>query len=312
MKRRTEQKLVLVKRKTRLEELKARFNTIEQARFYIEHLGADFNDYQQEHNRYSSCIQKAETILARTGRVQVLERSFLPNYIFGPYDIVIAIGQDGLVANTLKYLNGQPLIGVNPDPARWEGILVPFLLNDLEKTVSDVINRNCATKNVTMAAATLNTREKLLAVNDFFIGPKSHTSARYTIHLAGMHENQSSSGIIVSTGLGSTGWLKSILAGAVGISSSISQNALKLQENSATAWDANYLYFSVREPWPSKSSKAGITFGKITQSTPLIVTSHMPENGVIFSDGIETDFLTFNAGTQATIEIAEVQGCLVC
>ena len=30
-------------------------------------------------------------------------------------DIVVVVGQDGLVANTLKYLQGQPVIAVNPD-----------------------------------------------------------------------------------------------------------------------------------------------------------------------------------------------------
>lgn len=37
----------------------------------------------------------------------------------------------------------------------------------------------------------------------------------------------------------------------------------------------------------------------------------MPENGVVFSDGIEADFLQFNSGTQATIGIARRRGRLV-
>ena len=37
----------------------------------------------------------------------------------------------------------------------------------------------------------------------------------------------------------------------------------------------------------------------------------MPERGVIFSDGIEDDFLEFNSGTQAEIKIAEKTGQLV-
>ena len=37
----------------------------------------------------------------------------------------------------------------------------------------------------------------------------------------------------------------------------------------------------------------------------------MAENGVIFSDGIEKDFLEFNSGTQAVIGIAERKGVLV-
>lgn len=42
----------------------------------------------------------------------------------------------------------------------------------------------------------------------------------------------------------------------------------------------------------------------------MTVLSYMPENGVIFSDGIVDDFLEFNSGTQATISIAEKMGRL--
>ena len=43
---------------------------------------------------------------------------------FGPEDVIIAVGQDGLVANVAKYLDGQPVVGVNPDPQRNPGVLV--------------------------------------------------------------------------------------------------------------------------------------------------------------------------------------------
>ena len=46
----TENKVILVVRRTRLDELVARWNTLDQARFYVEHLGADFSDYLQEHD----------------------------------------------------------------------------------------------------------------------------------------------------------------------------------------------------------------------------------------------------------------------
>ncbi len=76
-------------------------------------------------------------------------------------------------------------------------------------------------------------------------------------------------------------------------------------------WDADYLYFTVREPFPSKTSSASLVFGKITESEPLALISQMPEAGVIFSDGIEKDFLEFNSGSHATITLAEDKGHLV-
>ncbi len=311
MQRRTENKIVLIVRRTRIDDLIIRFNTQDQARFYVEHLGADFSDYQAEDRVYKAALREAQSLLAGHGRVQVVQRSFLPNFIFGQEDIVVALGQDGLVANVLKYLDGQPLIGVNPDPARWEGILLPFSVPDLDRIVPEVFAHKRSIHAVTMAEAKLNTGETLCGVNDLFIGPKSHTSARYTIRMGDRSENHSSSGIIVSTGLGSTGWFRSVLTGATTVASAVSGRSVEVEKNRAFSWDANYLFFSVREPWPSKTSEAAITFGKVTAKKPLVVVSHMPEHGVIFSDGIESDFLRFNAGTSATIGIAEKQGHLV-
>jgi NAD kinase len=311
MERRTENKIVLVVRRTRLDELIARFNTEDQARFYIEHLGADFSDYQLEDQTYKSAVRHAQDILCQLGRLQVLDRSFVPNFIFGPHDYVVVLGQDGLVANVIKYLDGQPVIGVNPDPKRWEGVLLPFTVPDLGLVLPEVFTRKRTVHNVTMAQATLNTGQVLLGVNDLFLGPRTHTSARYTVRIGDRFEHHSSSGIIISTGLGSTGWLRSILAGATGIASSLTGRSLAVPEKRSFAWDADYLYFSVREPWPSKTSSAEITFGKVTSEQPLIVVSQMAENGVIFSDGIESDFLQFNAGTQAHICVANKKGQLV-
>lgn len=311
MDRRTENKIVLVVRRTRLDELVARFNTLDQARFYVEHLGADFSDYQVEDRTYKQAVQAAQELLSRHGRLQVVDRAFVPNFLFGPHDTVVAIGQDGLVANVLKYLDGQRLLGVNPDAKRWEGVLLPFTVEDLDRLMPEVFAGKRPVADVTMAEARLNTGQTLSAVNDLFVGPRTHTSARYWIRIGDKAEQHSSSGIIVSTGLGSTGWLRSVLAGATGVASSLSGRALKIGERTAVAWNADYLYFSVREPWPSKTSGARITFGKVTRAEPLVIVSQMPESGVIFSDGIESDYLQFNSGTEATITVAERKGYLV-
>src|SRR5690349_5593553 len=210
-------RFILVSRKTRLQELTERFNTWPQAKFYLEHNQVDAVDYLREHDVYMKQLLEAERILKGQGRFQLLERGFLPDYRFSPDDIVVVVGQDGLVANTLKYLSGQPVIGVNPDPQRWEGRLLPFALAELEEVVQRARAGKTRCKSITFAECRTNDGQRLLGVNDLFIGPKSHTSARYALHWHGQHEEQSSSGIIVSTGFGSSGWFKSVLAGAVGV-----------------------------------------------------------------------------------------------
>jgi NAD kinase len=311
MNRATENKIILIVRKTRLDELIARHNTRSQAQFYVEHLGADFSDYEREHVRYQATVLSAGEILARLGRVQVVDRAFLPNFLFGEQDTVVVLGQDGLVANTLKYLDHQPVIGVNPDPDRWDGILLPFRVDDLALVVPEVFTERRKIRPITMAQASLSNGQVLYAVNDLFIGPRSHTSLRYSIRHAEREERQSSSGIIVSTGLGSTGWFKSILAGAEGITGPRKGAARKAAPAGGFAWEAEYLYFSVREPFPSRTSGANIVFGKITRSTPLRVESHTPDTGVIFSDGIENDFLQFPSGMEAEITVSQRAGRLV-
>jgi hypothetical protein len=124
-------------------------------------------------------------------------------------------------------------------------------------------------------------------------------------------ENHSSRGIIVSTGLGSTAWLKSILAGTAGIAGTALHKKIKFKDEGRFAWDADYLCYSVREPFPSKTSGTSLVFGKITRKKPLLLESQMGGNGVIFSDGIEANFLEFNSGMRAKIGIAEKCGHLV-
>jgi NAD kinase len=306
----SDQKIVLVVRPTRLDELIVRFNTVRQAQFYVEHLGADFSDYLQEHRRYQEAVTRAEQALRVFGRVQRLDRRFLPNFVFGPEDRVVVLGQDGLVANTLKYLDGQRVVGINPDPERWDGVLLPFKVEDLPRIMPEELRGERPVKIVTMAKAVLNTGQTLYAVNDLFVGQRSHVSARYRIAIGGRAEQQSSSGIIVSTGLGSTGWLKSIYAGwAAATRTLLGQPAGKVSDGSFP-WDADYLHYFVREPYPSRASQADIVIGRIAHAEQMILVSQMPENGVIFSDGIESDYVEFNSGTQAAIGVGEKQGLL--
>ena len=328
MNRLTDNKIVLVTRPTRLAELVVRFNTVSQARFYVEHQGADFGDYLREDETYHHALVATQSAISDIGLLQTVDREFLPNFVFARKDIIVTLGQDGLVANTLKYLDGQPVVGVNPDPERWDGRLLPFKVADLAKLLPEVLSRKRSTRSVTMARATLNNGQTLHGVNDLFIGPKSHCSARYVIRNGGESEAQSSSGVIVSTGMGSTGWLKSLLTGATAIAQTAERtlnrparedlfespsHKVKRRAEIKTefAWDADYLFYTVREPFPTRTTGASMVFGRVTPDEPLLLESQMPEHGVIFSDGIENDFLEFNSGTQATIDIAERKGVLV-
>jgi NAD kinase len=300
-------KLVIVTRRTPLEELIERFNTRDQARFYIEHMGGDFNSYQAAHNTYRAAVDVLRTTVPRGLRIQWIDRSFLPTFTFAQSDLVVVLGQDGLVVNTAKYLNGQPLVALNPDPERIDGVLLPYHVHDANSAITRALGDKKVWRDVTMAQVLLNDGQHLLAVNDLFIGARTHVSARYRLRYKNQEEDQSSSGLIVSTGAGSTGWYRSILVGAAGIVGSHvpSPQVRAVKDRFAIPWEDRNLVFSVREPFVSKTSGAELVYGTITEDQHLEVISQMPLNGVIFSDGVEDDRLDFNSGAIARISLAD-------
>lgn len=293
---------IIIRDKTRLEQLIERFNSREQARFYLERSGGDFISYEEEHQRFYNAKAEVETVISKHLKLKVIFRSFLPTYIFTEKDLIIVLGQDGLLANTAKYARGLPLVGVNPDPERYDGILLKFTSAKLKTRLKKILAGNFNSSQVTMAKATLNDGQELLAFNDFYIGAKSHVSSRYTINFEDKTESQSSSGIIISTGAGSTGWLSSIF----NMTRNINRFSGKALSNLdfSLSWDANKLIFIVREPFLSKTSEVNLGFGAIDSNNLLKIESHMSTGGVIFSDGIESDYLNFNAGAVVSISIA--------
>jgi NAD kinase len=309
------EKIVVLTRRTALEELSNRFGTRAQARFYIEQeakrigrteVAPSFAFYESAERTYQEALERVKAALPRGVRTQFLDSAFLPQFMFGESDLVLILGPDGLVVNAAKYLNGQPVLAVNPDPATIEGVLLPFTTNGLSLSLRRVVEGNCAVRRLAMAEARLSDGQMIRAVNDLFIGRQTHASARYRLHVAGRSEEQSSSGIIVSTGTGSTGWLRSVVAGASHLVAALGGDPGETARTDACRFDpcADELRFFVREPWPSRSTGAEIVHGPIGAGATLEIVSEMPEGGVLFGDGVESDYLPFNSGAVATIALS--------
>jgi len=305
------ERVVLVTRPTELDELVARFNTAAQARFYLQQAGQDFSRIEQADSIYRAALVKVKQAIPSDTKLQILTLELVPRFDFNSSDLVVVIGQDGLVANTARYLGGQPIFAINPNPGLYDGVLLAFSSDNFKPLLLQALAGKWDAKSVTMAKVETSDGQSLLAFNDFFIGASSHVSARYELEFDGKSEVQSSSGIIVSTGVGSTGWLKSVYQGASNVASSLG-GKIELAENGvALPWNTKKLPFVVREPFPSKSTGADLTVGAVTSQTPLVIHSRMATNGVIFSDGIEADYIAFNQGMSATITIAPVKAALI-
>jgi NAD kinase len=321
-------KLVLVTRKTRLDGLLERFNTTGQAKFYLSQAGLDFADYQKEHDTYARSLEHTRAAVEGAGlKLQVLERAVAPTYLFSATDLVVALGQDGLVANVAKYVGAQPLIGVNPDPERFDGVLLPFRVDQVRRAVDAALTGRAKVREVTLAEAVLSDGQRLLAFNDLFVGARTHVSAHYRLRVAsgrkaassdkvlvksraepGAWARHSSSGVIVSTGAGSTGWLSSVCAMAAAVAGALGGKA---PEPVHMKWEDPRLFYVVREPFASRHSSAAGAVGFLEPGAKLELESLMPSGGVIFSDGMEDDALQFTSGLVARIGPATQRARLV-
>ena len=295
------EKVVVVTRKTRLAELVERFNTRAQAKFYIEHAGRDFSEYEAEDAAYRTSLDEVRHAVEVGLKVQVLDRALVPTYTFLPVDIVVTLGQDGLVANTAKYAGGQPIIAVNPDPARFDGVLLPFRPGDTRAALAATLAGRHRVRAVTLAEARLDDGQRLLAFNELFVGARTHVSARYRLSWKASAEAQSSSGVLIATGAGSTGWLSSVYQMVSGIAAWTGAPAVRPVR---LDWEDRRLVFVVREPFVSRHSDAKIVTDMIEPDERLQIESTMPSGGVIFSDGIESDYLAFDSGAVASIGAA--------
>jgi len=302
------EKLVVVTRKTRLAELVERFHTRGQVKFYLEHGGGDFAQYQAEDAAYQRSLATVRRALDLGLPQQYLDRSLVPTYRFAPTDVVVALGQDGLVANVAKYVRALPLVGVNPDPERYDGVLLPWRPAEAGRAVAGVLEGRALSRPVTLAEAVLNDGQRLLAFNDLFIGAGSHVSARYRLRVGDAVEAQSSSGVLVSTGAGSTGWISSVFNMAAGVAAFTGGRG---GQGIRLDWEDPRLLYAVREPFISRHSTARIVAGYVPRDAELGLESLMPTGGVIFSDGVESDFLQFNAGTSARVRAASEHALLV-
>ena len=277
---------VFVTRETDYELLLARHATRGQAKFFLNTRGQDIDVLEDRHRQLRATLHAARGAVPGDWRQAAVMRADLDRFLFGPEDVIVVVGQDGLVANVAKYLDGQPVLGLNPAPDLYDGVLVRVPLTRLASLLPAAVLDGAPAERRTMVEARLDTGERLLALNEVFVGHHSHQSARYRIACGDEAEDHSSSGLIVTSGTGATGWARSIMEAtheAVG---------LDPQERAVA--------FFVREPFPSIATGTTLRAGKLT-AAPLVVTSRMNDGGVIFADGIEQDYLAFDWGRGVTL-----------
>ena len=284
-------RIVVVSRSTEYAALLARHGAREQARFFLEMRGRSIDEIDARDAGQREALTTIASAIPADWRRARVERSDLDRFLFEPSDVVVTVGPSGLVANVAKYLDGQPVVGVNPDPALDGALLARHLPADASELIRAAAVGGALIDERTMVEAVLDDGQRVLALNEVFLGHQSHQSARYLIRCPGGEEHQSSSGVVVTTGTGATGWGRSI--------SLERQTALRLPDA-----EEPRLAFFVREAWPSPTFGVSVTEGLIGADDRLEIVSELNDGGVVFGDGIESDRVDFRWGVQATVSVA--------
>lgn len=285
---------VLVHRRTEYEELLARHGTHGQAAFFLSSRGRSIDEVARRHEDTRQALREVAAAVPLTWRSTRVERADLDRFLFAPEDVVVVVGQDGLVANTAKYLAGQPVVGIDTAPGRNPGVLVRHRHADAATLLRAATASAGKAEELTMVEAVADDTQRLIALNEIYLGPPGHQTARYRLGDDGESapgEAQASSGVLVGTGTGATGWLRS----------------LWLERGSAlplpAPCDARLLWF-VREAWPSPATGTSRVAGELARGQGLRLTVES-DRIVVFGDGMESDALELTWGQSVRLGIAE-------
>ncbi|MGV9558510.1 hypothetical protein [Streptomyces sp. NPDC003522] len=281
---------VLVHRTTEYEELVARHGTHGQAAFFLSSRGRDIEEVAERHRAGRRALARVTAAIPLAWRQSRVERRDLDRFLFAPEDVVVVVGQDGLVANVAKYLAGQPVVGIDTDPGRNPGVLVRHRPADaralLAAGTGDV-------EELTMVEAVADDTQRLVALNEIYLGAAGHQTARYRLGLGGdggVAEAQASSGVLVGTGTGATGWI-----------SSVRRQRGDDGPRPPGPCEERLLWF-VREAWPSPATGTSLVAGELTAGDRLTLTVES-ERLVAFGDGVESDAVELTWGQRVTVGV---------
>jgi hypothetical protein len=296
---------VLVHRRSELDLLLERHGTRGQAEFFLRSRGRDLATVQARHDALHQALRHVDAAIPGGWRRAAVERSDLPRLRFDPEDVVLAVGQDGLVANVAKYVAEQPVIGIDPEPGVNPGVLVRHAAATVGAVLAAVEAGTAEPERRCMVEAVLDDGQVLRALNELYLGDPGHQSARYRLLPPGVSaiggdaafraeraeraERQSSSGVLVATGTGATGWCASLARDR----SAPAQLPGPLEER--LAW-------FVREAWPSPVTGTRWTQGLLEAGDTLSLVAE--GELVVFGDGLESDRLQVGWGQAVSVQVA--------
>ncbi len=126
-------------------------------------------------------------------------------------DLVISIGGDGTTLSASHFLTNTPILAINSNPEKSVGALTTLVSEQVEERLKQITSKDFKEEKLERIEVFINNNPlPLLALNDVFIAnKKAYLISKYKLKFKDKEEIQMSSGLLFSTGTGSTAWFKS-------------------------------------------------------------------------------------------------------
>lgn len=218
---------------------------------------------------------------------KIVNRDKLKKKQFKNIGLVIAVGGDGTFLRAAQFVDNQLMFGVNAEPKDKEGFLMKSNKNDFERKFKKIMKNKFQIKKLPRLVAYINNKKiETFALNEFYIGSrKSYHAAKYAIHIDGKKERQKSSGILVSTPIGSYAWAKSCC-------------------NKTLPLNSKNYQLVVREPYEGKIFKNyRFKYAILNENQKIRIISEMLD-GILIADSVSKEY-SFKNGSRAMVKLSK-------
>lgn len=184
-------------------------------------------------------------------------------------DLIIAIGGDGTFLRAAHHIGSTPVLAVSSDIRYNEAFYAQATPANFVRKFKMLLKGKFKIRKLPRLQVKLNgSYLQLMAINEVFVGSRHpyHTS-RYWITIHGKKEFQKSSGVLITTRTGSTGWAKSAY-----------KKSLNIQKNG--------FGYVVREPYIGRLTKSKLLGGTLPRKDVVKITSSLHE-GIVVIDSSE-------------------------
>lgn len=208
--------------------------------------------------------------------------------VFENKDLIVSLGGDGTTLRTSHYIKDDtPLLPLRT--GRSIGVLCSGEADKAGSIIERLLEDDFSIEERMRVAAEFRGRKEY-ALNEVMVGNKYPRPSYYKLLFKGKEEEQGSSGVVVSSGSGSTGWYG---------------NVWETSNLKSFPRDSKKLRYIVREPMRVEEEGLELLHGEIEEGEEFKIESLMDFNGVICFDSALKFMYDFPLGDTVKLSVSD-------